>query len=63
LGHIINSFTVIALAIGLGLTCQANRQTADTATQQHQLDRQAQVSDQFTKAVEQLGSSQIDIRL
>jgi uncharacterized protein YjbI with pentapeptide repeats len=63
IGSIINSFTVLALAVGLGLTYQANRQTAEAAAHQQQLDRQAQISDRFTKAIEQLGSPQIDIRL
>src|ERR1043166_5756873 len=55
-GTIINSLTVIAVATGLWITYQSSHDSA-------QLDRQAQISDRFTKAIEQLGSAQLDIRL
>jgi hypothetical protein len=37
--------------------------TIESNRQQHELDRQGQVTERFTRAIDQLGSAQLDIRL
>jgi uncharacterized protein YjbI with pentapeptide repeats len=56
IGTVISSLSVVALGAGLYYTNQDNRE-------QRQLQIQAQVSDRFAKAVEQLGSSQLTTTL
>lgn len=56
IGSVLNGLTVLALGAGLYFTNQANRQ-------QQQLAVQAQVSDRFSKAIEQLGNNALEIRL
>jgi uncharacterized protein YjbI with pentapeptide repeats len=55
--------SVLILGVGLYLTNQANRETSQANRDQQKLTVQAQVSDRFAKAVEQLGSPQLDVRL
>jgi uncharacterized protein YjbI with pentapeptide repeats len=55
-GTLISSMSVIAIACGLYLTYQDNRE-------QRRLDTQAHVSDRFSRAIEQLGSSRLEVRL
>lgn len=61
-----NLLSVLILAIGLWLTHQANQETSNANREQQRLVEQGQITDRFTKAVEQLGQSgaaKIDVRL
>ncbi|MFG3716114.1 pentapeptide repeat-containing protein [Micromonospora sp. NPDC047730] len=58
--------SVLFVAIGLYITNEANRQTSEANREQQQLTAQGQITDRFTKAVEQLGQpgpEKVDVRL
>ncbi|MCX4471399.1 pentapeptide repeat-containing protein [Micromonospora sp. NBC_01655] len=58
--------SVLFVAIGLYFTADANRETSDANREQERLTEQGQVTDRFTKAVEQLGQpgpEKVDVRL
>jgi hypothetical protein len=55
-GSILSGLSVLGVGIGLYLTNSNNNATV-------KLTAQGQVSDRFTKSIEQLGSGQLDIRL
>ncbi|MFI7648812.1 pentapeptide repeat-containing protein [Micromonospora sp. NPDC049460] len=58
--------SVLFVAIGLYITNEANRQTSEANREQQRLTAQGQITDRFTKAVEQLGQSspeKVDVRL
>jgi hypothetical protein len=55
--------TALILGIGLWFTNQANRETAEAARQQQRLAMQSELSDRFTRSIDQLGSTQLDIRV
>ncbi|MBO4210810.1 pentapeptide repeat-containing protein [Micromonospora echinofusca] len=54
------------MAIGLDLANEANRQTNEANREQQRLTAQGQITDRFTKAIEQLGqpgAGKVDVRL
>ncbi|MFY1680676.1 pentapeptide repeat-containing protein [Micromonospora sp. WMMD730] len=58
--------SVLLVAIGLYSTNEANRQTSEANREQQRLTEQGQITDRFTKAVEQLGQpgpEKVDVRL
>ncbi|MEV4661982.1 hypothetical protein AB0J85_08515 [Micromonospora echinofusca] len=58
--------SVLFVAIGLYITNEANRETSEANREQHRLTAQGQITDRFTKAVEQLGqpgAEKVDDRL
>jgi hypothetical protein len=55
--------TALILGTGLWLTNRANRETAEAARQQQRLAVQSEVSDRFTRSIDQLGSTQLDVRV
>ncbi len=58
--------SVLIVAIGLYITNEANRETSEANREQHRLTAQGQITDRFTKAVEQLGqpgAEKVDVRL
>ncbi|MFG3421016.1 pentapeptide repeat-containing protein [Micromonospora sp. NPDC048063] len=58
--------SVLFVAIGLYITNEANRQTSEANREQQRLTAQGQITDRFTKAVEQLGQpgpEKVDVRL
>jgi uncharacterized protein YjbI with pentapeptide repeats len=58
--------SVLAVGVGLIVTNNYNRKQQQLGVEQQQLSRQGQITDRFTKAVEQLGQSgsqKIDVRL
>ncbi|MEV4463809.1 pentapeptide repeat-containing protein [Micromonospora echinofusca] len=58
--------SVLFVAIGLYITNEANRETSEANREQHRLTAQGQITDRFTKAVEQLGqpgAEKVDVRL
>ncbi|WP_431884758.1 pentapeptide repeat-containing protein [Micromonospora wenchangensis] len=58
--------SVFFVAIGLYVTNEANRQSSEANREQQLLTAQGQITDRFTKAVEQLGQpgpEKIDVRL
>ncbi|MEU7957414.1 pentapeptide repeat-containing protein [Micromonospora humida] len=58
--------SVLVLAAGLYLTYKANQETSMANREQQRLTEQGQITDRFTKAVEQLGQSgpeKVDVRL
>jgi hypothetical protein len=61
-----NLLSVLFLAVGLYLTHQANQETSTANREQQRLTEQGQITDRFSKAVEQLGqpgADKIDVRL
>ncbi|WP_422756358.1 pentapeptide repeat-containing protein [Micromonospora sp. WMMD708] len=58
--------SVLVLAAGLYLTYEANQEISRANREQRRLTEQGQITDRFTKAVEQLGQSgpeKVDVRL
>ncbi|TDC00404.1 pentapeptide repeat-containing protein [Micromonospora fluostatini] len=58
--------SVLFVAVGLYITNEANRETSEANREQHRLTAQGQITDRFTKAVEQLGqpgAEKVDVRL
>ncbi|MFI1195547.1 pentapeptide repeat-containing protein [Micromonospora sp. NPDC020750] len=58
--------SVLFVAIGLYITNEANRQTSEANREQQRLTAQGQITDRFTRAVEQLGqpgTEKVDVRL
>ncbi|MGC4878570.1 pentapeptide repeat-containing protein [Micromonospora sp. DT43] len=58
--------SVLFVAIGLYVTNEANRDTDEANREQQRLTAQGQITDRFTKAIEQLGqpgTEKVDVRL
>jgi hypothetical protein len=58
--------SVLFVAIGLYVTNEANRKSNEANREQHRLTAEGQITDRFTKAVEQLGQpgpEKVDVRL
>jgi Pentapeptide repeats (8 copies) len=53
----------VVLATGAYLTFRQLQHNIQSSREEHDLDRQGQITDRYTKAVDQLGSQQLDMRV
>jgi type VI protein secretion system component VasK len=60
---LVSVLTAAAALAALFYTNQANRDSLNATRDQQHLVEQGQVTDRFSKAIEQLGSNTLDIRL
>jgi hypothetical protein len=53
----------LAVLIGVYLTWQQLQHNIRSSREQHALDQQGQITERFTRAIDQLGSSEVDVRI